>query len=154
MSWDSRPVNTPETEGPTWTRLTEQIDWYNRKAGTNQRQYKAIKLTQIVLGALVPVVAAIDDSSRVILGALGAGVVVLEAIQQLFQFHRNWIAYRATCEALKREQHLFLVAGGEYGNVPNPTVLLAERLEALISRETGEWAALEISSQKQQQQPA
>ena len=122
---------------PTWTRLTEQIDWYNRKAGTNQRQYKAIKLTQIVLGALVPVVAAINGSSRVILGALGAGVVVLEAIQQLFQFHRNWIAYRATCEALKREQHLFLVAGGEYANVPNPTVLLAERLEALISRETG-----------------
>jgi len=75
-------VNTPETEGPTWTRLNEQIDWYNRKASTNQRQYKAIKLTQIVLGALVPVVAAIDDSSRVILGALGAGVVVLEAIQQ------------------------------------------------------------------------
>ena len=154
MSWDSRPVNTPETEGPTWTRLNEQIDWYNRKASTNQRQYKAIKLTQIVLGALVPVVAAINGSSRVILGALGAGVVVLEAIQQLFQFHRNWIAYRATCEALKREQHLFLVGGGECANVPNPTVLLAERLEALISRETGEWAALEISSQKQQKQPA
>ena len=38
--------------------------------------------------------------------------------------------------------------------MPNPTVLLAERLEALISRETGEWAALEVSSQKQQQQPA
>jgi len=123
MSWDSRPVNTPETEGPTWTRLNEQIDWYNRKASTNQRQYKAIKLTQIVLGALVPVVAAINGSSRVILGALGAGVVVLEAIQQLFQFHRNWIAYRATCEALKREQHLFLVGGGEYANVPNPTAV-------------------------------
>jgi hypothetical protein len=147
-------VTSPDTEDPTLTRLAEQIDWYNRKAGTNQRQYKAIKLAQILLGALVPVVAAIDDSSRVILGALGAGVVVLEAVQQLFQFHRNWIAYRATCEALKREEHLFTVGGGEYAGVANPKVLLAERLEALISRETGEWAALEISSQKQQQAPA
>ena len=140
-------MNTPDLEGPTWTRLTEQLDWYDRNAGSNQRLYKLIKLGQVVLGALVPVAAA-ADGSRVLLGALGAGVVVLEAVQQLFQFHRNWIAYRATCEALKREQHLFLIGGGEYASAPNPTVLLAERLEALISRETGEWASLETSSQK------
>ena len=147
-------TETIEHEGATLARLNDQLGWYNAKAKSNQQWYKALKLCQILLGALVPVVASIDNSSRVVLAALGAGVVVIEAVQQLYQFHRNWIAYRATCEALKREQHLFLVGGGEYANVPNPTVLLAERLEALISRETGEWAALEISSQKQQQQPA
>ena len=141
-------MTTPDIEGPSWTRLTEQIDWYNRKASNNQRQYKAIKLTQIVLGALVPVVAAISGSSRVVLGALGAGVVVLEAIQQLFQFHRNWIAYRATCETLLREQHLYEVGGGDYASAPDRTVLLAERLETVISRETGEWASLETTTQK------
>jgi hypothetical protein len=140
-------IETIEHEGPTWARLTGQIDWYNAKAKRNQQWYKAAKLGQIILGALVPVVAA-ADGSRVLLAALGAGVVVIEAIQQLYQFHRNWIAYRATCEALLREQHLFEVGGGDYADAPDRTVLLAERLEALISRETGEWASLETTTQK------
>jgi hypothetical protein len=134
-------------DGPTWTRLIEQLDWYERNAKKNQQWFKVIKLSQILLGALVPVVAA-ADGSRVLLGAFGAGVVVLEAVEQLYQFHRNWISYRATAEALKREQHLFLVRGGEYAGTGDHTVLLAERLEALISRETGEWASLETASQK------
>jgi hypothetical protein len=134
-------------DGPTWTRLTGQIDWYDRNAKKNQQWFKIIKLVQILLSALVPVVA-VADGSRVILGALGAGVVVLEAVQQLYQFHRNWISYRSTCEGLKREQHLFLVGGGEYADAADRTVLLAERLEQLISRETGDWASLETAAQK------
>jgi hypothetical protein len=134
-------------DGPTWTRLTEQLDWYDRNAKKNQQAYKVIKLGQIVLSALVPVMAA-AGGSRVLLGSLGAGVVVLEAVEQLYQFHRNWISYRSTCEGLKREQHLFLVGGGEYAGAADRTVLLAERLEQLISRETGDWASLETASQK------
>jgi hypothetical protein len=132
---------------PTWERLTGQLDWYDRNATKNQQWFKVLKLSQIVLGGLVPVVAA-ADGSRVLLGAFGAGVVVLEAIQQLYQFHRNWISYRSTAEALKREKHLYEVGGGEYAAAPEPKVLLAERLEALISRETGDWASLETASQK------
>jgi hypothetical protein len=135
-------------EDPTLARLTGQLDWYNAKAKTNQQWYKTLKLCQILLGALVPVVAAIDNSSRVVLAALGAGVVVIEAVQQLYQFHRNWIAYRATCEALLREQHLYEAGAGDYAAVVERKVLLAERVEAVIGRETGEWAALETSSQK------
>jgi hypothetical protein len=145
---DSRimATETIEHEGPTWARLVDQLGWYERNAKKNQQSYKALKLLQIILGALVPVVAA-ADGSRVVLAALGAGVVVIEAIQQLFQFHRNWIAYRSTAEALKREQHLFEVGGGDYAG-PDRKVVLAERLEAIISRETGEWASLETSAQK------
>jgi len=146
-------VTTPDTESPTWTRLNGQIDWYNAKSKRNQQSYKVFKLTQIVLGALVPVVAA-ADGSRVLLAALGAGVVVIEAIQQLFQFHRNWIAYRAACSALERERHLFQVGGGDYATAPDRLVLLAERLEAVLSRETGEWAELQTSAQKPKQEPA
>jgi uncharacterized protein DUF4231 len=140
-------IETIEHAGPTWERLTGQIGWYNAKAKSNQQWYKSLKLLQILLGAAVPVVAA-ANGDKVILAALGAGVVVIEAIQQLFQFHRNWIAYRATCEALLREQHLCEAGGGEYAAATDRTALLAERLEAIISRETGEWASLETSSQK------
>lgn len=35
-------------------------------------------------------------------------------MQQLFQFQQNWITYRATAEALKHEQFLFLSEAGPY----------------------------------------
>jgi len=141
-------TETIERADPTLARLTGQLDWYNAKAKQNQQRYKGLKLLQIILGALVPVVATIDNSSRVVLAALGAGVVVIEAVQQLYQFHRNWIAYRATCEALLREQHLFEAHAGDYTEEAGRKALLAERVEAIIGHETGEWASLETSSQK------
>jgi hypothetical protein len=137
---ETEPIQPPEPTGPTWTRLLDQIDWYDRNAASNQKLFKVIKVIQVVFGSLVPVVAT-AGGARWVLGALGAGVVVLEAVQQLFQFHRNWISYRATCEALRREQHLFLVGAGVYARARDRVVLLAERLEDLVGRETAEWAS-------------
>ena len=33
-----------------------------------------------------------------VLGAMGAAIAVIESVQQLYQFHGNWISYRSTCE--------------------------------------------------------
>jgi Protein of unknown function (DUF4231) len=51
-------MHVPETEelwvDPTWTRLEDQIDWYDLKAGLAQRAYKRLKVIQVVLAALIP----------------------------------------------------------------------------------------------------
>jgi hypothetical protein len=39
-------------------------------------------------------------------------VVVLEAVQQLFQI--NWVLYRSTAEALIHEKYLYLSGAGPY----------------------------------------
>src|SRR5262245_32548333 len=54
--------------------------------------------------------------------------------------HSNWITYRSTAEALKREKHLFLATAGPYG-AENPHSLLAERVESLVSQEHAKWAS-------------
>jgi len=33
-------VPAPTAEDPTWERLEDQISWYDRKSGENQRRYK------------------------------------------------------------------------------------------------------------------
>jgi hypothetical protein len=101
-------------------------------------------VSQIILGGLVPVVAA-AGGARWVLGAFGAAVVIIEGIQQIFQFHKNWISYRATCEALRREQQFFDVGAGPYQAADESARLLAERLEQLVGRETSEWAAAEMT---------
>jgi hypothetical protein len=100
---------------------------------------KVLKVLQIVIAAAIPVIAAAGGSATAA-GALGAGVVVLEGLQQLFQFQQNWTSYRATCEALKHEKFLFLARADPYGSA-NQEQLLATRVEALVSEETSTWAA-------------
>jgi uncharacterized protein DUF4231 len=76
---------------------------------------------------------------------LGIFIVVLEGLQQLDQYHSNWISYRSTCEALKHEKFLYLAKAGMYATANDPHALLAERVESLVSQEHAKWA----SSQEQ-----
>ena len=120
-------------------RLDDQLAWYDAKATTNRVWYQTLKVVQIVVAAAIPVVAAAGASATVA-GALGAVVVVLEGFQQLFQFQQNWISYRVTAEALKREKFLCLAGAGPYEGAEQPHALLARRVERIVSQEYGAWA--------------
>jgi Protein of unknown function (DUF4231) len=135
-----------EQQPAAWERLEQQIAWYGGHAGSNKRWYMRIKLVQIVAAAVIPVIAAADLAVWVA-GALGALVVVLESVQQLFQFHSNWNRYRSTAESLKHEKYLYVARAGAYASARNPAGLLAERVESRVSREHSAWAS------EQQHQP-
>jgi hypothetical protein len=126
--------------GPSWSRLESQIKWYEHKSASNKRNYAVLKVTQLVAAALVPVVASVHAAVW-ITGGLGALVVVLEGVQQLFQFEANWIGYRSTAEALNHERYLYLALGGNYARDSDPQRLLAEQTEALISVENTTWSS-------------
>jgi len=127
-------------DSPAWQRLEDQIAWYDRKSLYNQRLFKGLKVGQIIVAALIPVLAA-ADVSRPVLGTLGAVVLILEGFQQLFQYQQNWITYRSTCEALKHEKYLFLAGAGSYAQAVRPEALLSERVEGLVSQEHAKWTA-------------
>jgi hypothetical protein len=138
------PAPTAPAEAPdrpaAWERLEEQIRWYGGHARSNKRWYMRIKLVQIVAAAVIPVIAAIDLPTWVA-GALGALVVVLESVQQLFQFHSNWNRYRSTAESLKHEKYLYVARAGAYSTAKDPGALLAERIEGRVSQEHAAWAS-------------
>lgn len=125
---------------PAWDRLEEQLAWYDRKSQSDQRVYKALKICQLVTAAAIPFAASISAPLWVP-GAGGALIVVVEGIQQLMQYQQNWITYRATCERLKHEKFLYLSHAGPYAAPRDPDVLLAERVESLVSQEHAAWAA-------------
>jgi hypothetical protein len=120
-------------------RLDDQLNWYERQSQRSKRAYQSLKVTQIVVAAAIPAVAAAGASAG-FAGALGAVVVVLEGMQQLFQFQQNWISYRGTAEALRREKFLYEARAGHYAEAERPERLLAERVEALVSQEHAGWA--------------
>ena len=131
----------------TKARLEDQIDWYDRKSAYAQRMFKSLKLLTIGAAALIPLFAGLNAPAW-ITGALGALVVVVEATQQLNQYHANWIAYRSTAEALKHEKHLHLALAGPYASVANPDSLLAERIEGFVSQEHAKWVSAQQDADK------
>jgi hypothetical protein len=135
-----KPVSPPLEESPAWTRLRDQIAWYDTKSQLNQRWFKRLKVCQIVTAAAIPVAAAASAPAW-LMGGGGALIVVLEGLQQLQQYQQNWTTYRATCEQLKHEQFLFLAHAEPYGVAPDPEALLAERVEGLVSQEHAAWVS-------------
>jgi hypothetical protein len=133
-------VREPLPARPAWERLEEQIAWYDGKSQSDQRVYKAMKVCQIVTAAAMPFAASISLPIWVA-GGGGALIVVIEGVQQLMQYQQNWITYRATCERLKHEKFLYLSHAGPYAAAADPDVLLAERVESLVSQEHAAWAA-------------
>jgi hypothetical protein len=148
----SRPTSGAPAEAPassaSWQRLEEQVKWYSNGARRNKRWYLRIKLVQIVSAASIPVLAATSLPTWVA-GSLGALIVVLESVQQLFQFHSNWTHYRSTSEALKHEKFLYLAHAGSYATAENPEALLAERIEGRVSQEHASWASEQNQGQHQ-----
>jgi hypothetical protein len=141
--WPVEVVSPAVAEDPTWDRLENEISWYSRRSGDNQRRYKWLKLLEIAVAASLPVVAAVR-SPVWLTGGLAAVVVLLEGSQHLFQFQQNWITYRSTAEALKHERYLYLAHAGPYAEGDRHRQL-AERLEGLISQEHATWTVTQKS---------
>src|SRR5918995_351494 len=134
---------------PAWLRLNDQLDWYDRKSGDNQRRYKQIKIAQLILAGSIPVFALVGEVwGRWITAILGASVAILEGLQQLGQYNNLWTSYRATAEQLKHEKFLFLAHSGPYRKMGQQDALslLAERVEEQVSTEHAKW----VSERRQQ----
>jgi hypothetical protein len=142
------PTVASEQKSPTIERVEDQIGWYDRKSQAAQRRYKTLKVAQVIIAGLIPLAAAFpipEPQFKWITAILGLLVLIIEAVQQLNQDQQNWIAYRSTCEALKHERYLYLAGAGPYANAEKRLVLLADRIEGLISQEHAKW----VSAQEQ-----
>jgi hypothetical protein len=149
MDSSVRSAHQPTTTGPTWTRLEDQIAWYDGKSASAQRAFKRLKVLQLVTAATVAVVAAADVVPW-ITAAIAGAVLILEGLQQLGQYQANWIAYRSTCETLRHEKYLYLAGAGHYAASANPTQLLAEKVEGLVSQEHAKWASAREEAPKRE----
>lgn len=133
-------------------RLEDQITWYDRKASYNERMFKRLRIATIVVSSSIPLSAAFVKYA-VITGGLGALIALFEGLQQLNQYHQNWITYRSTAEALKHEKYLFLSMAGSYATSENARTLLAERVESLVSQEHSKWTSASEQLTKDKQTP-
>lgn len=139
-----QPINTTASRREQFTleRLTVEIGWYDSRSRLNRLLFKALKTATMTAAAIIPVVATSGAHyGGQVAGVLGILIAVLEAIQELNQYRANWTTYRSTAEALKQQKYLYLGNAGTYNGTANPSALLAERIEMIMSRENAKWLA-------------
>ncbi len=143
-------------DNPTMQRLEEQIEWYDARSARNQTWFKFLKVIVISCAALIPFISGMGMTfvPAWAPGVLGVVIAVAEGMQQLNQYHANWIAFRSTCETLKHEKYLFLGKAGPYASSRDPQALLAERIESFVSQEHAKWASGQEFADKAGQQSA
>jgi hypothetical protein len=134
-------------------RYEDQIGWYDRKAARDQTIYRWMQWTLIVLAAITPILIEFKPPP------LGAGwiqwatltsavVAILTAGLKTFKYQENWINYRTTCEALRKERHFYDAGLGDYRTADDRESLFVERVESLISREATMWVTMHKAETK------
>ncbi len=133
-------MTTAETP---FDKLREQSAWFSKRAVSSRTTYLWLKGTQIVLTALIPVVSVLwaGDLQRGLSALLGAGVGIIEGLLQMGQYHQNWLLYRGTREALKREEFLYQAKAGPYAGAADRDTLYFERCDAVVTGENSKWLA-------------
>lgn len=127
---------------PAWTRLEDQLAWYDGKSCNSQSWYKRLKIFQVILAVGIPIASHADPAvAKWLTSIAGATIALLEGVQHLNQYATLWVMYRSTAERLKHEKHLFLSAAGPYKglNETDRMVALAERVEEHVSTEHANW---------------
>jgi hypothetical protein len=129
-----------EDDDIVWQHLRAEFKWYHSAATGSRLGYQILKTVSLVVAAVVPVLAAIDAPPGWT-AALAAVVIVLEAVQQLYQLHTKWITYRSTAEALRQLAFRYAARVGPYKDAETRREILAEEVHALVSEEGGRWAS-------------
>ena len=136
-------------------RVDGQIEWYDRKSGSNQRWFRWLRIIEIVAAASIPLLVGYADSIsefKVVVGILGLLIAVIAGVLGLYQFQENWTGYRTTCEGLKQEKYLFLTKTQPYDH-DDSFALFVQRVENLISKEHIRWAQYTGVGDKPKGQP-
>ena len=123
-------------------RVQDQIDWYDRKSGILKKRYRRMKVATILLGISVPVVVSLSNTAdwlKYVAGGLGALVSGMEGISGMLKDKDNYLAYRATREALMREKMLFTAAAGPYEKTEGAFARFVANCEGIMANEHSGW---------------
>ncbi len=145
----SEGMGAVSSQDPIIDRLEDQIGWYDRKSQSAQRVFKRIKVVEILSAALIPFLAAMSfPHDKLVTAGLGVLITILEGLLHLNQYQQLWNTYRSTCEALKHEKYTYIARAASYANAADPRVILAERIESLVSQEHAQWSSVQQQAGK------
>ena len=97
-------------------RVDDQINWYSNASGRAQKGWKALRLTEVVVAAAHSLRCRL---CRAVRASLRSRWVCwawswrsITGVLGVYKLQENWLLYRGTAEALKREKFLMMTRRG------------------------------------------
>ncbi|MEO1257290.1 MAG: DUF4231 domain-containing protein [Bacteroidota bacterium] len=136
-------------------RLGDQMIWYDSKSGFFKRVWVRNQTTIIVLSALIPFLVGligmgegeyewINTVLKMVVGAAGVSIAILEGLNSLHQSRELFVEYRTASEQLKQEFSYFLGNSGVYAGLDEKasyTKLIANT-EIIMAGQNNRWAEI------------
>jgi hypothetical protein len=143
------PADATLSGTEVWTAYRDQFATYSHGARTNRVAYQTARILSLTAAASVTVSAGLSAAPWVT-ASLGGLIVVLEGLQQLFQWHENWIAYRQATETMRQHAIDFVSGVAPYDSTDGSDRLarLALLRRDVALRESGGWAGRMRSAAK------
>ena len=124
-------------------RYSEMLKYYDDRAQRCQNGYHVVSVYMLVISLAISPILTLDTFQVTIFGlngrilaAIFAPTVALAAgILTHFKLHENWLSYRSTWDALKKEEHYRSARISDYKNAKDINALFVKRVEDLISSE-------------------
>jgi len=142
-------------------RLGDQITWYDKKSGFFKRKWESARRWVIILSAAIPFLVGMigmpfsdgqanptfDLIIKIIVGAAGVTIAILEGFNSLYKSQDHYIDYRMTAEKLRQEFSFFMGRSGPYTGLSSDGAftLLVAQSEDIMAKENNKWS--EISRQ-------
>jgi hypothetical protein len=132
-------------------RWLDQLEWFERKAGSNQRRYKQYRTVAIAGGVLLPVLINLATTrSDEVFDTLAIVVSILvglaAGLESFLRPDERWLRYRQTAEQLRAEWWLFVnLAGPDYGRYDSTRAAFThfvERTESMIGEDVAGFVAI------------
>lgn len=139
-----------------WITLEQQLEWFDTKSVSAKCWHRILKTFELILAVSIPVLTHADWSwGKWVISVVGALIALLEGIQYLNQFFANWVNYRSVAQRLNGERLLFLSNARHYKDASEDQnlVVLAEKLEEILSSEQSDWSTRTKSTLTKKEKP-
>lgn len=137
-------------------RWLDQLLWFERKAGINQRRFYLLRILTIVGGVVVPALVSLNVRKAEVTQVLGwttfgisLVVALAAALEGFFGYGERWRSFRRTAEALKAHGWMFFELAGPYANGSHASTfpMFAAQVETLVQQDLEAFIAQAAAAQ-------
>lgn len=131
-------------------RVQDQENWMEGKSGSSKKNYQRGKLLVILLSVSIPFLVTLIDVYpyfKYVIAGVGVLIAAVEGILSLYDYQNNWINYRQTLEALKREKFFYATKSSIYKK-DSSFQFFVERIETILTMENKNWSESALSEVK------
>jgi len=122
-----------------WSVANESYEWYRKAAIRARRSYRLCEILFLVISAAIPVSVVLLPGTATIPAFLGAVLVVLSGLRNVFHWHENYIRFSRARESVNAEMRRYATVSEPYSDLAKRDSVLINAITRIEQQEMGQW---------------